>query len=143
VTPRPHLDIRRVWDIAPGARRAYVLLALVTLALGAVILLGGRARATAPAWRVVYTMGGPEVFGGTLVALGLLLLVAPALSARVVSWVMILAAAAMLLLSIAFFSAAASDPRASWTGGVIYLFLALHLVSHRVAYREGVPGERA
>ena len=129
-------ELRTIWHRAAGSWRAYMLLATATLALGVAIIAGGRMRASAPAWRFVYSLGGPEGFGAVLAALGVALLVAPLISATALRATMMLAAIALLALAFAFLGAALVDPRASWTGFLLYAYLALHLLSHRETYRR-------
>lgn len=133
VNPR----VRRFWNTADGAARAYGLLSAITLAEGAALMAGGATRATAPSWRFVYALGGPEWFGAALVVVGVALLLAPLGSVALLRAGLMLAAIAHLSFAFAFTGAAVADPRASWLAPVIFAGIAAHQLSHREAYRGG------
>lgn len=128
--------IRRLWLLAPGSARAYMVLAGVTLTEGVALAAGGPGRASAPSWAWIYTLGGPGWFGAGMAVLGAGLLVAPLLSAAVLRAALLLAAIGHFAFAFAFAAAAATDPRGSWLAVVIWAGIAVHLVSHREAYRE-------
>lgn len=132
---RVNRRVRRYWDTADGAARAYGLLSVITLAEGAALMAGGAGRATAPSWRFIYTLGGPGVYGAALVAVGVALLAAPQFSVALLRAGLMVAATAHLSFAFAFAGAAVVDPHASWLAVVIFAGMGCHMLSHREAYR--------
>lgn len=131
----------------PATPGTYVLIVRYTarllgaggLALGMVILLGGRARFGAAAFAAARTVPGEHLTWGALAAAaGALILTASAFRL----WALLTWAQAALGLWCLFFAggiviAAVDDPRSGLTGAVVYMLVGLILIVHTVGLRGG------
>lgn len=121
----------------PSFSRAVVIDCVFTTVLALVFLLGGPGRWTAPAFAFMHGTGGNLVWGVLLGAGVAVIAYTARRSTRAMRWALWVGACVHALYGAAFLLAAASDYRASFVGGVLFMWNATRLLNHAQSLREG------
>lgn len=121
----------------PGLHRGYLVDTLSAIVIGLALILGGRERTVAVAWRTLNDSGGPLLWGSVFIAMAGVLIVATFISHRAMMVALWGAAVPYALLGYWFLDVAAfHEPSASFVGGLLCARAAIMHISRATAYWE-------
>lgn len=132
--PRPTAVTRR-WASNPGARRAYLIVSAMTLVEGACLVWFSPQRTAGAAYRTINEVGSAAGVGVVLVALAVLLALAPMRSPRAVRLALLAGAALHFLIAISFLTSAMADDRAGPLAPIYSGVVGLWFISQAELYR--------
>ena len=128
---------RQLWREQPGLYRGYLVDVVTAIAIGTALVLGGRQRTVAVAWRTLNENGGPTLWGVVFLTMAALLIAATFTAGRTMMFVLLLAAAPYGLLGTWFLVGALTEPSASFIGALLCFRAAYMHVSRAAAYWVG------
>lgn len=127
---------RKLWDEQPGLHRGYVVDFFTAVIVGLALILGGRARTVAVAWRTLNENGGPVVWGIVFLACAGLL-VAGTFVGRGMMIALWITAIPYAMLGTWFLIGALTEPSASFLGGILCFRAAVMHMSRSLSYWAG------
>jgi hypothetical protein len=129
--------VRRLWAEQPGLYRGYIVDVVTAVVVGLALVLGGRQRTVAVAWRTLNESGGPVLWGSVFLACAILLIAATFFSRRVLWLTLWVAAVPYALIGSGFLFGALTEPTASFLGALLCFRTAFMHLSRAEAYRAG------
>jgi hypothetical protein len=129
--------VRQLWREQPGLHRGYVVDVLTAITVACALILGGRDRTVAVAWRTLNESGGPVVWGSVFALCAIALIAATFMSAPAMTIALWASAMPYGLVGTWFLHAALTEPSASFFAAILCIRAALMHVSRGVAYYSG------
>lgn len=126
-----------LWQQQPGLFRGYIVDVATACVFSVALIVGGRQRTVAPAWKTLNENGGPQLWGIVFAVIAASLIVALFLSGRMMMLALWLAATPYGLLGWWFFASALTEPSASFIGAILCFRAAIMHTSRADAYRAG------